>query len=203
MLASLRRRTTVRTRLERQRSLSHRRTHHFDRKVLSDPLCPAEPSQPGGCQHDRVVLPFVELAKPRIDVAANRLDHQIRTGRVDLSDAPQRSRPHLCTGRQIEELTADHRIARIFPLGSRDDREPRRHLSRHVLQAVYRQIDAPIQKRVLDLFREQSLVTDLFQRPALKAVTSGRDHFDACLHPDGGEPRLNVVRLPQRKLRSS
>ena len=44
----------------------------------ADPRAEAEALQPRRRENDRVVLAFVELAQPRVDVAAQRLDRELR-----------------------------------------------------------------------------------------------------------------------------
>src|SRR4051794_34760014 len=89
--ASLHSCTTVQPCLYSERSLAHRRTHGFHRDELGDPFCQPEAFQAGCCEHDRVKLSFVQLADPRVDVAADTLYNKIWPHRTKLGDAPQGS----------------------------------------------------------------------------------------------------------------
>ena len=65
-----------------------------------------EPLQPGRCEDDRVVATLVELAQARVDVAAQRLDSQLRIALAQLRLAAQARR-------------ADDRVVREAPKAQR------------------------------------------------------------------------------------
>jgi hypothetical protein len=64
-------------------------------------------------------------------------------------------------------------------------------------------IDRSIPKRLFDLFSKQALVSDLFQRPGLKTISAGLNNLDPALISEGSQFALDVVSLPERKLRAS
>src|SRR4051812_20019371 len=62
----------VRTSFDCQSSLPYRWTHDFRFENLADARSPAETLQSGRREQNRVVLPFIQLAQPRVDVAPHR-----------------------------------------------------------------------------------------------------------------------------------
>jgi len=65
---------------------------------------------------------------------------------------------------------------------------------------VHRQIDAPIEQRLFNLLREESLGTDLRQRHVHNLVAGSLDDLNACLLPAFGQTRANPLGLPKREL---
>ena len=84
--------------------------------------------------------------------------------------AAERSGPDPRTLRQVGKAIAarpvarDQHVARVLPLGNRRDLQPIRQPGRHVLHRVHREIDAPVQQRLLDLLGEEPLAADLGER---------------------------------------
>ena len=69
-----------------------------------DPLAEAQPLQTRGGEDDRVVLALVELAQPRVDVAAQRHDRQQRIALAQLRFAAQARRADARAARQLGEI---------------------------------------------------------------------------------------------------
>ena len=69
----------------------------------------AQALQARGRQHDGVVLAFVELAQPGVEVAAQRLDAQV--GRAARAAAPRRRRLEVPTQRALRQLGQRRRSA--------------------------------------------------------------------------------------------
>ena len=53
--------------------------------------------------------------------------------------------------------------------------EPRREARLHVLQRMHRQVDPPVEQRLLDLLGEQALAADLGEQAVLHPVAGGAD----------------------------
>ena len=88
--------------------------------------------------------------------------------------------PTFAPSPQLRQRLADQRVARIFALRDRRQRQARRQLRRHILQAMHRQVDRPRQQRLFDFLGEQSLAADLRQRHVGDLVAGGLDDFDAA-----------------------
>ncbi len=72
-----------------QGPLPYRRQHDFRGNHLGDFLRQAKAIQSGRRQHDRVKLTLVELAQPRLDIAADVEHHQVWPGVQQLRPAAQ------------------------------------------------------------------------------------------------------------------
>ena len=62
---------------------------------------------------------------------------------------------------------------------------------------------APVEKRFLDLFGEETLGADLGQRHVGDLVAGGLDDLDAALLAGGGKLRGDPAGLPQCELRTT
>src|SRR5207245_11325218 len=69
-----------------------------------------------------------------------------------------------------------------------------------VLERVHRHVDAPLEQRRLDLFREEALPFELLQGAVDLGVATRLDNHDLSRHPPFGEPLAHPSRLPQRQL---
>jgi len=80
------------------------------------------------------------------------------------------------------------------------DGEAEGAIDRQVFQAVHRQIDAPIEQRLFNLFREQPFRADLRQWHVGNLVAGSLDDFNACFMPALGQTCANPLGLPKREL---
>ncbi len=81
-----------------------------------------------------------------------------------LGSAPQRAGTDARALGQITQHRAGpahQHIARVVARQHAADHEAGRQRRLHVLQRMHGEIDAPVEERLLDLFREQPLATDL------------------------------------------
>ena len=133
------------------------------------------------------------------------MDSTSRSGRSWRNCAARRSElvPTLAPRRQIGERAADHGVARIFALGNGGQHEAFGQFGRQILQAVHREIGAPVEQRFFDLLGEEALGADLGQRHVGDLVAGGLDDFDAALVAGGGELRGDPAGLPQCELRTA
>src|SRR5207249_4749399 len=72
--------------------------------------------RPGGCEDDRVELPFAQFAQPRVEVAAQRFNDYIRPPRQQLAPPPQAAGADARVRRQVRQslrLRTNEHIARI------------------------------------------------------------------------------------------
>ena len=135
----------------------------------------ARPSRrkPGAGEQRRVGDALLELAQPRLDVAAHRHDGEIGPQVQHLGLAPQRGGADHRALRQLRErggLGADEGIAHVLARQQAGDRQARRQQRRHVLHGMHGEVDLAGQQRLLDLLGEQALAAGLGERPVLDAV---------------------------------
>src|ERR1700719_2635820 len=78
---------------ESERALAYGREHDFARQDLGRKLSLAEPFETAQREHQRIDLARLQLAHPRVHIAADRKDHQIRALPQQLGLATQRSSP--------------------------------------------------------------------------------------------------------------
>ena len=65
---------------------------------------------------------------------------------------------------------------------------------------MHRQIDAPIEQRLFNLFREQSFRADLRQGHVGNLVAGSPDDFNTCFLAALSETCANPLGLPKREL---
>jgi hypothetical protein len=79
----------------------------------------------------------------------------------------------------VQAATPDESVRHVLAHRERRDLEPRGQRRRHVLGRVHRQVEAPIEQRVLQLLHEEALVADLRQRRVDDPVPGRDDRLDA------------------------
>ena len=181
--------------LDADRALPDRRQEFVELEHRRRRIGETEPLQPGQRQQRRVGLALVELAQPRLDVAAQIDDPQIGPQPPHQRLAAQRRGADHRAARQLGEvarLAADEDVARVLARQKRREHQPVRQEGRHVLGRMHREVDAALEQRLLDLLGEQALAAGLGQRPVLDPVAGGADHLD--LDPR----RIEAMRLRQR-----
>ena len=156
--------------------------------LMMSVACSASPRRlsPASASSVASTSPVVELAQPRLDIAAQWHAHADRAAAHGDRLPAQRRGAEARAMRQLGQgarLAADEHIARIFALKARRQHQPLRQHRRHVFCRMHRKIDAPGQQGLLDLFREQAFAALLRQRPVLDDV-AGRpddDEFNRLL----------------------
>ncbi len=109
-------------------ALSRRRDAGVHRQAAADARAALEPVKAGGGEHEGVVVAAVELAEPRVDVAAHRQE-LARLGTAGAT-APRVAR---CSCRCAESARARRSTARDWPRSGRVPRAaPRRRARRRV-----------------------------------------------------------------------
>ncbi len=123
----------------------------------ADALAEAQAFQAGGGQNDRRVLSFVQLAQPRLHIATQWFDFEMREARTQLAFAPQtggaddRSRGEVLQRRII---VGDKCIARIFTLADACKHESVGQIHRHILQRMDGDVGAAGLERGFQLLYE-------------------------------------------------
>ena len=204
------RRCVVGAGLDADRALADRRQKFIDVEQSRCGVKQAEPLQAGDGEQRRVGFAGLDLAQPRLDVAAQRHDGKVRPQALDQGLPPQRCRADHRAARQIAQgfgLSADEGVARILARQKRRQHQAGRQHGGHVLRRMHREVDGAAEQRVLDLLGEQPLAAEVVERPVLDDVAGGADDLD--LDPRGieaagrGEAALHLARLHQRQRRAA
>ncbi len=196
--------------LERDDALSGRRHAGLRRQRHGDAIAEAEAFQPRRGEHEEVVVAAIELPQPRVHVAPDARERRAVHERAELGDPPDaagadargraerrqqfRQRPRRGAVRQHE------RVAGIRPRQRGRHGEAVRQHRRHVLGAVYRDVDLVAQQRVLQLLDEEALAADLRQRRLLQAIAGGADDHEIDVEIPRFELGGDGAGLPQRQL---
>jgi hypothetical protein len=183
--------------LDADGALPDRRQEFIDIEDRRGGIGQTQTLEPGQRQQSRVGDTLIELAQPRLDVAAQRHNVQIGTQPLHHRLPPQRRGADAGAARQLRNrvgLAADEGVARVLARQERRQHEAARQRGRHVLRRMHREVDGPRQQRLLDLFGEQPFAAGFRQRPVLDAVAAGADHFDR--DPIGIEAMCLRQRLP-------
>ena len=179
------------------------RTNLLRREQFRNPVGPAQPPQAGRGQNDGVIETLIELAQPRVQIPSNVLDHEIRPQPPQLRGAAQRAGADARAGFEIGQFAAHQGVEGKLALGDRRHGQARGQERGQVLQAVHRQVDAPIQQRLFDLLREEAFGAHLGERHVSDLVARGADDFEARLEAESVQAAGDVARLPERQLRAA
>ena len=113
----------------------------------------AEPAQAGRGEHQRVVVAAVELAQPRVDIAADRREARAAETAAAAARCAGRCRCRFAASRRARRArsststaarplpAARPRRADLRAAATARDRQPVRQHRRHVLAAVHREVD--------------------------------------------------------------
>src|SRR5262245_910754 len=139
--------------------LAHSGDHDVVSEDLRNLMFVPETLQTGGRQNDSIKLAGAEFTQPGIDVAAKCDEFQSRESMPQLDLAAKTAGSDAGASREFmkHRSIGDERIARIFTFGNGGEVHAVGKLKRDVLQAVYGQIDATVEERFVDFFREQTL----------------------------------------------
>mmetsp|Transcript_15050 Transcript_15050/g.35640 ORF Transcript_15050/g.35640 Transcript_15050/m.35640 type:complete len:285 (-) Transcript_15050:548-1402(-) len=189
--------------LQTQRPLPRARQHLLDLEDAAHALPQAQALETGSGQHDGVVAALIELAQPGIEVAAQRLDAQVRPQVQQLRHAAQAGAADDGALGKLGErriVVRDEGVARVFALQHGGEHEALRQLHRHVLQRVHRELGAPFGQGGLELLDEQALAADLGER-AVENLVAARRHAQQRGRQAqfAGKAGLHMLGLPERQ----
>ena len=162
-------------------------------------------NEPRHREHDRVQFgAFADgLAQPRLDVAANSHDIQIRPDRQKLRPPPRTARAHrrACGNSASAARPGSQRVARVLPGRHARQGEVLFHLRGQILGRVNRQVHLAGAEGVFQLAREQALAPDGRQGPR-RAVAARGDRHELGLDARMGvaDHLGDLARLGQRQL---
>ena len=86
-------RAIVLANFDRDDALTRRRHADVGRQRRRNAMCVLQPAQAGRGQDQRIIVARVELAQPRVEIAADRLEPGAGKQRVELRDAPDAAGP--------------------------------------------------------------------------------------------------------------
>ncbi len=134
-------------RLDGERALADR----GDELGQRGPGSAAEALESRAREHDRLELALLELAQPRVDIAAERHDRDVGAQREQLRAAPQAARADTRAAREAgQRARSAQAVERISSSGASGQLETLGEDSGHVLRGVHCQIDLAHQQRIVD-----------------------------------------------------
>ena len=156
--------------------------------------------EPGGGQDDSVVLAFVQFAQPRIQVAAQGLNVQIRPQGLEQHQPAQAGSADHRALRQLGQrckVGGDKGIVRVFALQHTGQRKTFGQIHWHVFQRMNGQVGAAIGQRGFEFLDEQPLAADLAQC-AVQNLVAQRRHAQQFDLPTQTrlQQRLDMLGLP-------
>lgn len=167
----------------------------------------ARPTEPCGCQDNRVTLSLAELANARFDVPAKRDECEVRTLPLKLHEAAARSGPDLrasLEGSQIDAVDGQQDVARILAHGHAEDAHAVRqgHVPGHVFERVDRKVGVTAYDHRLDLAHEESLAANLGKWAILDTVArrSNVDFLDREIGKVSPELGAHPARLNESEV---
>ncbi len=167
-------------------------------------LLQSQPLETRRRQDNRVELAVLQLRESRIDIAAQRLDGQIRAHQPELRLAAQARAADPRTLRQRVQRRpgpADQRIRVVGPFENRCQAKAGGHLGRDILHGMDGDIRLARLHRNFEFLDEQALAADFLQAAIENLVAAGR-HRDEFYILDAGQVAQqagNVICLPQRQ----
>src|SRR5664279_1349098 len=192
--------------LDAKRTLSCRGAHKLFRKDFLHQFHFAQPCKSGGSQNDGIVFAFFQLAHARVNIAPQRMDHQIGPRRLQLRLAAQATGTHARTmWQRLDAVVLDGQkhVARIDPRGDGNHFESGRQLGRQVFEAVHSEINPAFGQGVFDLLGEHAFGADLGQCYLRDLVAGGLDDLELDLVAALAQQCRNVIGLPESELRSA
>ncbi len=183
-----------------QGALAGGRQHLLWLEDMANALLQAQALEARSGQYDGVVLPLVELAQARVQIAAQRHDLQIRAQVLQQHLAAQAGGTHhRALGQILQARIArrDKGIARVFALHHAGQGEALGQLHGHVLERVHGDMGAAFFQGHFQFLDEQALAAHLGEGAIQDLVALGGHAQQLHLQPLGAQQCLDVVGLPQ------
>ena len=157
----------------------------------------------GERQQRRVDFSAFGLAQPRLDVAAQELDPEVRAQPARLRLAAQRGGAEaraLGQGGNRVRHRRNQRVAHVLAFEEAGDRHALGHERRQILGRMHRGVDPPGEQGGVDLLGEEALAAGFRERPVLDDVAAGADDLE---RHRGLVPAVREREQPARLVRLS
>ena len=162
--------------------------------------------QAGHGQNGSVEVAGVDFAEPRLDVAPEQANVEVRPDASQLRLSPQRCRTHHGPERQVDEvdpIPRNESVPHVFTRQKACQRKAGRQHRRQVLGRMDREVDVGGQQRRIEFLREEPLAARFGQRTILDRIACRADFQDGDrrLRPALGrrQSAARLVRLGQRQ----
>src|ERR1700692_622767 len=166
----------------------------------------AECTLSGSGAHDFGVLALFELAQARVDVAAQRMNVEIRADGFELSLTAKAGCAYTRTVWQFLKAGVVARaegVARVLPCGDGSNFKSLGKFGGQVFQRMYGKIDVAVGEGFFNFFCEHALGADHGEGNVGNFVTGSMDDFDFDLVAARAQQCGDVVRLPEGELRAA
>src|ERR1017187_9119527 len=180
--------------------------HHFHGNNLADQLRFAEAVQASGGENDGIVVAGFELAQARIHIAAERVNLQIGTNRLQLRLTTQATGANVRPLRQrfdACELHGAKNVARIFASGDSGNFEIGSQLRRQIFQAVHSEINPVFDQGFLNFLGEHALGADFSEGNVGDFIAGGLDDLEFHGMALSAQQIGDVMGLPESELRAA
>ena len=183
-----------------QRALACSGQHVLRREHGANAFVQPQALEAGCGQHDGGVLPFVELAQPGVEVAAQWLNAQVGAQRLQQGLAAQAGGAHHCALGQLGQTGVARRhqgIARVFTLQHTGQGEAAGQLHGHVFERMHGQVGAAFFQGHFQLFDKQAFAAHLGQGAVQNLVALGGHAQQRHLVTLRLQQGANMLGLPQ------
>jgi hypothetical protein len=189
--------------LDAECALSCRRAHERFRQDFLHQFGFTEPRKSRGSQNDGIVFALLQLAHARVNIAPQRMDHQVGPRGLQLRLAAQATGTHARSmWQRFDAVVLDRQkhVARIDSRGDSDQFETGWQPRRQVLKAVHRDINPAFGQRLFDLLGEHALGADLGESNVDDFVARGLDDLELDFVAALAQQRRDVIGLPESEL---
>ena len=141
----------------------------------------SQPVEPGGGQDDGVVVAVPQFAQPRVHIAAQAGNTEVRPQGQQLGLAPQAAGAHMRALRQgvhIGVIEGKETVGAGLARRHAAQDQPFGQNHGHILDAVHGQVRPPVQQGLFDFLHEQALAAHFGQGHVQNDVAPGLDHVE-------------------------
>ena len=140
--------------LDADDTLAGRRQHPLRRQCLGDLRRQPQPLQSGRGEYDCIELAAVAFIEPRLHVAAQRANIEVRPGEQQLCLPAKARRTDNGAGTETVERRPDQCIARVLARKHRRECEALGRFGRDVFHRMHGEIGGAVEQRALELLDE-------------------------------------------------
>jgi hypothetical protein len=197
----------VRPALDAHGPLGNGRKAHIALEGLGNAVFMSQALHSCGRKDNRIELSLVEFSEPRVEVAPEGDDLDVRPDALQLARTPEARCAHRGAGGEFPEgrvFQAYEGVPGVFPLEDGTDVEPLGEVGGHVLHAVHGKVHLIPEHGFLDFLYEETLASHLCERNVENLIPRGLDllelYAEGRIH--GPEEGPDPFRLPEGQLAS-